>query len=368
MRVLVTGANGFVGKNLLVHLREFADIELSVFLRTDPTEQLFLKVAEADFIFHLAGINRPKDEREFTVGNFDLTQQLCEAIKKSNRCIPMVYTSSIQAEQDNPYGFSKRKAEEALLELTTLTGSPSYIYRLPNLFGKWCRPNYNSVVATFCYNIANDLPIKVNDPNAVLRLAYIDDVIQDFLLVMRERPSGGYREIEPVYPISLGSLAAELTRFKESRRDLITEKVGTGLSRALYSTYLSYLTPSQFSYPLTKHEDARGVFVEMLKTSDSGQFSYFTAHPGVTRGGHYHHTKNEKFLVTKGAARFRFRHIETGETYEYCVNASRPEIVETIPGWSHDITNIGNDEMIVLLWANEIFDRSHPDTYSKQLS
>jgi UDP-2-acetamido-2,6-beta-L-arabino-hexul-4-ose reductase len=368
MRVLVTGANGFVGKNLMVHLREQSDIELSVFLRTDPAEQLFARVAEADFIFHLAGINRPKDEQEFAVGNFDLTQQLCEAIGKSKRSIPVVYTSSIQARQENPYGVSKRKAEEALLELTKISGSPAYIYRLPNLFGKWCRPNYNSVVATFCHNIANDLPIKINDPNAMLELAYIDDVIQDFLSVMREQPAGGHREIKPVYPISLGSLAAELNRFKESRNTLVTEKVGSGLTRALYSTYLSYLTPGQFSYPLTKHEDARGVFVEMLKTSDSGQFSYFTAHPGVTRGGHYHHTKNEKFLVTRGAARFRFRHIETGETYEYCVDASRPEIVETIPGWSHDITNIGDDEMIVLLWANEIFDRSHPDTYTKQLS
>jgi UDP-2-acetamido-2,6-beta-L-arabino-hexul-4-ose reductase len=367
MKVLVTGANGFVGKNLMVHLREFADIELSTFLHTDPAEQLFSKVAEADFIFHLAGVNRPKDEREFAVGNFDLTQQLCDSIKNSGRSIPVVYASSVQAKQDNPYGVSKRKAEEVLLELTALTGSRSYIYRLPNLFGKWCRPNYNSVVATFCYNIANGLPIKINDPGAVLELAYIDDVIRDFLLVMRERPAGGYREIEPVYPISLGNLAAELNRFKDSRHNLVTEKVGTGLSRALYSTYLSYLVPGQFAYPLTKHEDARGAFVEMLKTTDSGQFSYFTAHPGVTRGGHYHHTKNEKFLVTKGAARFRFRHVQTGETYEYCVDAGKPEIVETIPGWSHDITNIGDDEMIVLLWANEIFDRSYPDTYTKQL-
>jgi len=368
MRVLVTGANGFVGKNLVVHLREFSDIKLYLFLHSDSPEQLYHKVAQADFIFHLAGINRPKDEREFAVGNFDLTQQLCEAIKMCNRSIPVAYTSSIQAKQDNPYGISKLKAEETLFELTKVTGSPSYIYRLPNLFGKWCRPNYNSVVATFCYNIANDLPININDPNAMLKLVYIDDVIQDFLSVMREQPAGGYREIKPEYPISLGSLAAELNRFKESRNTLVTEKVGNGLTRALYSTYLSYLSPGQFSYPLIKHEDARGMFVEMLKTSDTGQFSYFTAHPGVTRGGHYHHTKNEKFLVAKGAARFRFRHVETGETYEYCVDASKPEIVETIPGWSHDITNIGDDEMIVLLWANEIFDRNHPDTFTKKLS
>ena len=363
----MTGANGFVGKNLVVHLRELSAIELSVFLHADPSEQLFSKVAEADFIFHLAGINRPTDEREFAVGNSDLTLQLCEAIKKCSRSIPVAYTSSIQATRDNPYGVSKLKAEEALLELTKQTGSPSYIYRLPNLFGKWCRPNYNSVVATFCYNIANDLPVKINDPNAMLELAYIDDVIQDFLLVLRDLPSGGYRDVKPVYPISVGSLAAELYKFRESRRNLITEKVGCGLTRALYSTYLSYLTPDQFSYPLIKHEDARGVFVEMLKTSDSGQFSYFTAYPGVTRGGHYHHTKNEKFLVTKGTARFRFRHIETGQTYECCVASSHPEIVETVPGWTHDITNIGDDEMIVLLWANEVFDRSHPDTYTKQL-
>ncbi|MBU1215100.1 MAG: NAD-dependent epimerase/dehydratase family protein [Gammaproteobacteria bacterium] len=368
MKVLVTGADGFVGKNLAAHLREIPDIELSVFLRSDTIEQLEIQVAEADFVFHLAGVNRPKEVQEYTVGNLELTQQLCDAIYKSNRPIPVVYTSSIQAHQDNPYGVSKLRAEGVLLELMKLTGSHIYVYRLPNLFGKWCRPNYNSVVATFCHNIANELPIKINDPEVKLDLVYIDDVIQDFLSVMREIPAGGYRDVQPVYPTSVGELATELQRFKDSRHNLITEKVGTGLTRALYSTYLSYLSPAQFAYQLVKHEDARGVFVEMLKTSDSGQFSYFTAHPGVTRGGHYHHTKNEKFLVTRGVARFRFQHLDSGEIYEYCVDASRPEIVETIPGWSHDITNIGEDEMIVLLWANEIFDRNHPDTYSKQLS
>lgn len=368
MRVLITGASGFVGKNLIAHLREFPDVQLSTFLHTDTADQLFEKVKEADFIFHLAGVNRPKTEKEFTSGNFDLTAQLCQAIQDSKRLIPVLYTSSIQARQENPYGISKRKAEDALLSLTCGTGVKTYIYRLPNLFGKWCRPNYNSVVATFCHNVANDLPIKINDASSMLELAYIDDVIREFVTVMRELPDGGYREVGPIYPVTVGGLADELQRYKESRNNLITEKVGAGFSRALYSTYLSYLTPERFSYPLVKHEDARGAFVEMLKTSDSGQFSYFTAHPGVTRGGHYHHTKNEKFLVTKGFARFRFLNIETGETYECCVDASRPTIVETIPGWSHDITNVGDEEMIVLLWANEIFDRSHPDTYTKQLS
>ncbi|PFH10697.1 UDP-2-acetamido-2,6-beta-L-arabino-hexul-4-ose reductase [Collimonas sp. PA-H2] len=363
MKVLVTGANGFIGKNLLIHLRERAGVDVLTFLKGESLQILAEKVLRADFIFHLAGVNRPLTEAEFTMGNEDLTRTLCEAVQSSGRQIPILYTSSIQAERNNAYGASKLKAEDVLRELGTATGAPVFIYRLPNVFGKWCRPNYNSAVATFCHNIAHDIPIQINDPAAEIQLVYVDDVVADFLRVLDKcPPSGGYREVQPIYSITVGDLAQRLRVFKDSRKSLVTEPVGVGLTRALYSTFITYFTPEQFSYPLTKHEDPRGVFVEMLKTHDSGQFSYFTAHPGITRGGHYHHTKTEKFLVIKGEACFRFRHIETGAVHEHRTSAKSPEVVETIPGWSHDITNIGDEEMIVMLWANEIFDRQHPDT------
>lgn len=365
MNVLITGAKGFIGRNLSVHLGEREGIRISTFLRGDTMQALTEKVAEADFIFHLAGINRPQTEAEFAEGNVDLTRALCDAVRASGRKTPIVHTSSIQAERDNPYGVSKLAAEQALRELADTCGVPVTIYRLPNVFGKWCRPDYNSAVATFCRNIAHDLPIRIDNEDAQIQLVYVDDVIADFLRVMDTRPTPGpYQQVQPMYQITVGDLARQLRRFKENRDTLCIEPVGGGLTRALYSTFLTYFAPEQFSYPLPAHVDPRGAFVEVLKTHDSGQFSYFTAHPGVTRGGHYHHTKTEKFLVIKGNARFRFRHIDTGATHEHCTSAVSPEVVETIPGWTHDITNIGDDEMIVMLWANEIFDRQRPDTIS----
>lgn len=363
MKVLITGADGFIGKNLVAHLKERPSIEVMRFVRGDTSAELQTQVAQADFVFHLAGVNRPSDEAEFAQGNCELTRALCDALRGTGRRVPVVYTSSIQAERDNAYGVSKRGAEEALRALAAHTGQPVYVYRLPNVFGKWARPNYNSAVATFCHNIVHDLPIQVNDPAAALRLVYVDDVIAAFLRHLSEESPGElYQQVAPVYDATVGTLAEQLYAFKRSRTNMVTEAVGTGLVRALYSTYISYYEPEQFAYPLVKHEDPRGVFVEMLKTPDCGQFSFFTAHPGVTRGGHYHHTKTEKFLVIKGEARFSFRHIESGATHEYFTAGHTPEVVETIPGWSHDITNIGKDEMVVMLWANEIFDRQKPDT------
>ncbi|HEY9278147.1 MAG TPA: NAD-dependent epimerase/dehydratase family protein [Methylotenera sp.] len=362
MRVLVTGANGFIGKNLIVHLQE-QGIEFVSFTHDMALRDLASALNGIDFVFHLAGINRPKELTEFTQGNAELTAQLCDLIRANGKSIPVLYTSSIQASADNPYGLSKLAAEEALMSLEKDTGSPVYLYRLPNVFGKWSRPNYNSAVATFCHNIANDLPVQINDPASVINLVYIDDVIQDFLRLLQEQPAGVVRpEVSPAYKITVGELADQIRVFKSGRESMVTEPVGVGFTRALYSTYLSFLRPEQFTYPLTAHADARGRFVEMLKTKDSGQFSFFTAHPGITRGGHYHHTKNEKFLVIQGKARFGFRHVVTGETYELFTEGEKPEVVETVPGWSHDITNIGDNEMIVMLWANEIFDRQHPDT------
>lgn len=365
MKVLVTGANGFVGKNLQVHLKEREDIEVLTFTRRNSEDELAGLVAQADCIVHLAGVNRPRDPEEFREGNTDLTASLARCIRESGRKVPVIYTSSIQAERDTPYGASKEAAELALLSLHQSDGVPLHIFRLPNVFGKWAKPDYNSAVATFCHNIARDLPIQVNDPQARISLVYIDDVISRFIAIIDgETAPQPFAEVEPVHQITVGELAETLSLFRDSRRSLVTERVGEGLTRKLYATYVSYLPTERFTYKVPRHVDERGVFVEMLKTRDSGQFSFFTAHPGVTRGGHYHHSKTEKFLVIKGQARFCFRHMVTGEFYELFTTGDQPEIVETVPGWAHDITNIGDEEIVVMLWANEIFDRDRPDTYA----
>jgi len=368
MKVLITGTNGFIGKNLIARLTERDDMEVVSFTREHTMGDLSVLISDVDFVVHLAGVNRPKNDDDFKQGNTDLTMALCVAIKASGRSIPVIYSSSIQAELDNPYGVSKLAAEQALLDLSDITGSNVFIFRLPNVFGKWCKPNYNSAVATFCYNTVHNLPVQINDPSTVIRLVYIDDVVNRFISIIESAIiKDAFCDIDPIYEITVGNLIKKINSFKLSRENLITERVGTGLDRALHSTYLSYLPPKDFSYSLAKHGDERGVFVEMLKTKDSGQFSYFTAHPGVTRGGHYHHSKTEKFLVIKGAALFRFRNILSDEFYELEASGEQPVVVETVPGWTHDITNIGHDEMLVMLWANEIFDRDCPDTYAKPL-
>ncbi len=363
MQVLVTGAQGFIGKNLLVHLNEVEHFSKLTFSRENSVEELQDLVDRADAVIHLAGENRPTDVSAFNEVNAGLTQSLCRAIRSTGRKIPLVLASSIQADQDNLYGKSKLAAEESVLNLAKETGNPVSIYRLPNVFGKWCKPNYNSVVATFCYNISHDLPIQVNDPTTQLRLVYVDDVIEEFLRAIQFESNGVSRPtVQPEYSIALGELADQIKAFKNCRNSLMSESVGEGLTRALYATYVSYLDPQQFSYSLPQYGDERGVFVEMLKTKDSGQFSFFTAHPGITRGGHYHHTKTEKFLVIKGSARFGFRNVVTDQTCEIVTTGDHPQVVDTVPGWTHDITNIGDDEMVVMLWANEVFDRERPDT------
>ena len=365
MKVLITGADGFVARNLRLHLVERNAGEIVCFTRENSVEDLPALLDGVEFVFHLAGINRPQDPSEFVSGNVDLTRELCKAISNSGRCIPVLYTSSIQADLDNPYGLSKKGAEQQLIALAATNNTPVHIFRLPNVFGKWARPNYNSAVATFCHNIARDLPIQINDPAAKVNLVYIDDVVDHFIDVMEGRLSGDpFVTVQPQYTISVGELANHIRAFRGSRNTLVTESVGTGLVRARYSTYVSYLSPEAFAYEVPKYGDPRGVFVEMLKTPDAGQFSFFTAHPGITRGGHYHHTKTEKFLVIKGKACFRFRHMVTGQFHELHTSGELPQIVETVPGWTHDITNVGDDEMIVMLWANEIFDRERPDTYA----
>ena len=329
-------------------------------------------MGDVDFVFHLAGANRPQDPQEFVLDNVDLTLAVCQAVCAANQTtgkkVPIVYTSSIQAGRDNPYGRSKLAAEEALLAVARTHQVPVHIFRLPNVFGKWCKPNYNSAVATFCHNIARGLPIQMHEPSASVTLVYVDDVIESFLQLMdgADKAAGleSFASIAPQYTTTVGELARLIYAFKESRATLMIEPVGTGLVRALYATYVSYLPVDSFAYAVPQYADPRGVFVEMLKTPDAGQFSFFTAHPGITRGGHYHHSKTEKFLVIKGQACFKFKHMQTGQAHELTTTGDKPEIVETVPGWTHDITNIGSDEMVVMLWANEVFDRARPDTFA----
>jgi UDP-2-acetamido-2,6-beta-L-arabino-hexul-4-ose reductase len=371
MKVLITGADGFVGKNLQLRLRERKDVEVVTYTRADSVADLPARLDGVEVVFHLAGVNRPKDPQEFVAGNAELTQALSQAlsqaIQNAGRRIRVLHTSSIQARMDNPYGLSKRQAEQALQALEGKSGASIYVFRLPNVFGKWCKPNYNSVVATFCHNIARGLPVQVNDPNAAVTLVYIDDLLDRFIDLMNGADAApdaeGFETVALQYTVTVGELARQITAFRESRDSLVIARVGAGFARALYATYVSYLPVESFAYEVLQYADPRGVFVEVLKTPDCGQFSFFTAHPGITRGGHYHHTKTEKFLVIKGKARFGFRHILTNETHELFTSGDAPRVVETVPGWSHDITNIGEDEMIVMLWANEIFDRAKPDTY-----
>jgi UDP-2-acetamido-2,6-beta-L-arabino-hexul-4-ose reductase len=372
MKVLITGADGFVGKNLRLHLAERKDVQVVCFTRGNDVAELATMLHGVDFVFHLAGVNRPQDPAEFLTGNVDLTRALCQAVGAvagtTGRKIPIVYTSSTQADRDNAYGVSKLGAENALFALQTEHAVPVHVFRLPNVFGKWCKPNYNSAVATFCHNIARGLPIQVNDPDAPVTLVYVDDVIERFVQLMDGADAAlgadGFAGVTPQYTTTVGELARQVQAFKDSRASLTTERVGTGLVRALYATYVSYLPPELFAYTVPQYSDPRGVFAEMLKTPDCGQFSYFTAHPGITRGGHYHHSKTEKFLVIKGRARFKFRHMQTGEVHELLTSGDKAEVVETVPGWTHDITNIGTDEMVVMLWANEVFDREKPDTFA----
>lgn len=365
MQVLITGSHGFIGKNLLERLSRVDDVRVSTFNREDTLEALDGKVQEADFIFHLAGVNRPEKSEEFYEGNRDLTQRIVDAAQKSGKKMPILMTSSTQAERDNDYGKSKREGEEVLEAYVQKSGAVAYIYRLPNVFGKWSKPNYNTVIATWCYNVTRELPIQVNDTSVELTLVYIDDVVDQFVRHLDENGQEGIvnPQVTPVYKKTLGEIKELLMAFKESRTELTVPRVGRGFERALYATYLSFFPTDKFSYELRGHQDNRGTFYEFVKTLDSGQFSISTTVPGVTRGNHYHNTKNEKFLVIKGEASIKHRQIQGDEVLEYKVSDKKMEVVEMIPGYTHDITNTGDSEMVLLLWANETFDRENPDTY-----
>ncbi len=369
MKLLITGDQGFFGKNLTLALTETGAHAISSFNRANAAADLPALLHGVDAIIHLAGENRPDDPADFARVNHGLTQSLCDAAKAQPKPPAVFYASSTQAALGNAYGQSKRAAEEALTAYASHTGAAVGIVRFPNLFGKWCRPNYNSAVATFCHNIARGLPIMVNDPNAPLTLMHIDDAAAMVKAWLADKRSSAQTITPaPIYETTVGYVVQRLAEFAASRESLLLGGVGTGLDRALYASYVSYLPEDNFAYDVPVHGDARGDFVEMLRTPESGQFSYFTAHPGVTRGGHYHHSKTERFLVIQGRALFRFRHMLTDETVAFETQGGQARIVETIPGWSHDITNVGDDLLIVMLWANELFDRERPDTIASKVA
>jgi UDP-2-acetamido-2,6-beta-L-arabino-hexul-4-ose reductase len=363
MNILVTGSNGFIGKNLIAHLRKLQGINIFEFNRGDSDEYLLNHINNSDFIVHLAGVNRPEDIDEFEISNSVLTSKICNFVAHSNKKIPILFTSSTHVQSSSNYGKSKLAAENILVNLHKSISNPVRIMRLPGIFGKYCKPNYNSVVATFSHNIANNIPIKIIEPNKSISLVYIDDLINKIISLFTHPLKGiEYLSIEPEYHIQIGDLAKMLYQFKESNHTLEIGNVGSGLAKALFATFLSYLPQDLFSYPLLPHNDKRGSFVEVLKSQNYGQISYFVAKPGITRGGHYHHTKCEKFIIAQGTAKFCFLNILTNARHEIIASGNAPCVIQTIPGWAHDITNIGTDDLIAIIWTNEIFDQSRPDT------
>jgi len=370
MKILVTGASGFIGKNLIAQLKNkgYSDI-LACDVDTEPA-LLDSYVRECAFVFHLAGVNRPNNPDEFMTGNRDLTANLLECLQKYRNKAPVLISSSIQAKRDNPYGRSKKAAEDLIFAYGKESGVDVFVYRLPNVFGKWCRPNYNSAVATFCFNIARNLPVQVNDSNPEMSLAYIDDVIEEFICVLKGSPNrqGDFCFVEPVHQVTLGRIVELLGSFRESRENLRVLDTSDLFVKKLYSTYLSYLSEDNFSYPLTSHIDARGSFTEIIRTPERGQFSVVVSKPGVTRGNHWHHTKTEKFLTLHGDGVIRLRRIDSNKIIEYLVSSERPEVVDVPPGYTHSIVNMGSCDLIAFIWANECFDPEHPDTYPLEVN
>jgi len=365
MKILITGAKGFIGKNLVAELknRKYVDI-FEYDIDTDPS-LLDEYCQETDFVFHLAGVNRPKDQSEFMKGNFGFTSILLDTLKKHRNTCPVMISSSIQAVLDNPYGKSKKAGEDLVFNYGRETGAKVLVYRLPNVFGKWCRPNYNSAIATFCHNIAHGLPISVNDPSVVMKLVYIDDVVNELINALegKENRIGDFCEVPVVYTITLGKIVDLIYSFKKSREERSIPNMSDEFTKKLYSTYLSYLPEDQFSYELKMNVDNRGSFTEFIRTPDRGQVSVNISKPGITKGNHWHHTKNEKFLVVSGKGVIRFRKIDSDEIIEYYVSGDKLEVVDIPPGYTHNIENLGDTDMVTIMWANEPFDPEKPDTY-----
>lgn len=366
MKVLVTGAKGFIGRNLISELERREKVSVLPFDIDTPSELLDEYCRECDFVFNLAGVNRPEHVEEFMEGNFGFATTLVETLKKYGNTCPVMNSSSIQAALENPYGKSKKAGEDMMFSYGLESGAQVYIYRFPNVFGKWCRPNYNSAVATFCHNIAHNLPIQVNDRSTVMHLVYIDDVVEELLQALDRHPhvnADGYCYVPVEHEITLGEIVNLLYSFRESRSNfMIPDMSENSFEKKLYSTYLSYLPEEEFSYPLVMHEDARGSFTEILKSADRGQVSINISKPGITKGNHWHHTKNEKFVVVSGKALIRFRKYGEDRVIEYHVSGDKLEVVDIPTGYTHSIINEGETDLVTLMWCNECFNPGRPDT------
>ena len=366
MNVLVTGAKGFIGKNLISELERREKVIVLPFDIDTPSEMLDEYCRECDFVFNLAGVNRPEHVEEFMEGNFGFATTLVETLKKYGNTCPVMNSSSIQAALENPYGKSKKAGEDMMFSYGLESGAQVYIYRFPNVFGKWCRPNYNSAVATFCHNIAHNLPIQINDRSTVMHLVYIDDVVEELLQALDRHPhvnADGYCYVPVEHEITLGEIVNLLYRFQESRSNfMIPDMSENSFEKKLYSTYLSYLPEEEFSYPLVMHEDARGSFTEILKSADRGQVSINISKPGITKGNHWHHTKNEKFVVVSGKALICFRKYGEDRVIEYHVSGDKLEVVDIPTGYTHSIINEGETDLVTLMWCNECFNPGRPDT------
>lgn len=365
MKILVTGANGFIAKNLIAELKNQKYTDILEYSRDTEPSLLDSYCEECDFVFHLAGVNRPKNQEEFMEGNIGFTSDLLDLLKKHNNKAPVMISSSTQAALDNPYGKSKKAGEDLLFSYGKETGTNVLVYRFPNVFGKWSKPNYNSAVATFCNNIARDLPIQVNDPGAVMNLVYIDDVVEELIKAIdgKENRNGDFCEIPVVHTATLGEIVDLIKSFKESRKTFNVPNMADSFEKKLYSTYLSYLPTDGFSYPLKMNVDNRGSFTEIIRTMDRGQFSVNIAKPGIIKGNHWHHTKNEKFLVVSGKGLIRFRKIDSEEIIDYYVSGDKMEVVDIPTGYTHNIINVGDTDLVTFMWANEAFNPEKPDTY-----
>jgi len=364
MKILVTGASGFVGKNLAYELRNRGYTDLYLYDIDTDAALLDVFTYDCDFVFHLAGVNRPKDQKEFMEGNFGFTNLLLESLKKHNNKAPILITSSIQAILENPYGQSKKAGEDLLFSYAKETGTTIYVFRLPNVFGKWCKPNYNSAVATFCHNIARGFPVTINDPEAVMNLVYIDDVMDSFIKAINGDVlvENNFCKVPTVHTIKLGRIVELLYQFKDIRKNLSIPNMSNSFEKVLFSTFLSYLPEDQFSYPLKMNSDNRGSFTEIIRTAERGQFSVNISKSGITKGNHWHHTKNEKFLVVSGKGLIQFRKLGTAEVLDYHVSGEKMEILDIPPGYTHNIINEGDGDLVTFMWASEPFNPDKPDT------
>jgi UDP-2-acetamido-2,6-beta-L-arabino-hexul-4-ose reductase len=370
-KILVTGAKGFIGKNLVAELKNRQLGQVYEFDKESSFDDLGIFTRYCDFVFHLAGINRPQRVEEFREGNVDFTNDLLDMLRKHSNRAPVIFTSSTQAVMDNPYGRTKLEAENVLKAYSEDTGAPVIIYRLLNVFGKWCRPSYNSVVATFCHNIANNLPIQINDPNISLNLVYIDDVVNELLSksvnINKSEGTELIENIRPIYSVTIGQLAEFIYSCQKSRVSRELPDLSSEFSKKLYATYLSYLPAEEFKYPLKMNIDYRGSFTEFLRTPERGQISVNISKPGIIKGNHWHHTKNEKFLVVSGHGVIRFRKIGTAGVLEYHVSGDKLEVVDIPPGYTHNIENLSTTDMVTLMWASEAFDPEKPDTLYEEV-